>query len=209
MRMFNVFKRLVPDVTTSPLAKASTPDEMIAGAIVKSFATEFDDWTVCKPSRNGSYRGDPYIDPGTCWKAFQGGWVSDRCDNLRNVKLTIENKKAKLTLTRSFGSSYTDSSNQYQRKMLDELFVNGILLNKAMTIYVVNAYSKMAKAHEKAKEVAAAAKAEMEANERKWNLVEKLVGLKRNEHGALVPVHTEESIKTCTSSCCQPKGDLS
>lgn len=41
---------------------------------------------------------------------------------------------------------------------------------------------------DEARKVAREAKANMEANERKWNLAETLLGMKRNEHGALVPI---------------------
>lgn len=55
---------------------------------------------------------------------------------------------------------------------------------------VHKSFMRLKAVHDAANETARKAKADMEANEAKWNLVEQLLHMKRNEYGALVPIRT-------------------
>lgn len=66
--------------------------------------------------------------------------------------------------------------------------VNGQALDPAVGLQIALAYKNIHQSIIAAERTAAEAKAAMEANEAKWNLAEKLLGMRRNADGALVPV---------------------
>ncbi len=80
-------------------------------------------------------------------------------------------------------------------------------LTKKEGLYIVETYALLRKKRLDAEKQAAESKAAMEENEKKWNLAESLLGMKRLPSGALVPAdpakHEEEDegALTCDGLC--------
>jgi hypothetical protein len=68
--------------------------------------------------------------------------------------------------------------------------LNGVTLSQQASGRFLTTFKKVKADVAAAKELADKALAEMKANEKKWNMAEKMLGMKRNEFGALVPVTT-------------------
>lgn len=76
----------------------------------------------------------------------------------------------------------------YNNKCSDfEFFLNDKSCGERVYTEVLAAYLKMQAKVQAAEQAAAEAKARMEQNEFLWNVAEDMLGLKRNEYGALVP----------------------
>lgn len=78
------------------------------------------------------------------------------------------------------------------RKFYGDLFVNDMKMDRRSEDIIVFAYHKIKTQVIAAEKAAQEAKAAMERNEQAWNLAEKILGMKRNEFGALVPIQTAE-----------------
>jgi hypothetical protein len=87
-----------------------------------------------------------------------------------------------------------------------KVVVDGVSIRPSIGAEILSRYRRLSKVLTASQQVAAKAKADMERNEKAWNLAEKLLGMKRNEHGALVPVKTVEDEHSCGcdfGECCQ------
>jgi hypothetical protein len=75
------------------------------------------------------------------------------------------------------------------------LSVDGVLVNASAKREILNGYERIQRRVKAAKAVADRAQEDMKKNEAAWNLAEKLLGMKRNEFGALVPITTANEEK--------------
>lgn len=170
LRMFSPIPiSIIPlDPINNPYAKAMTPDELIAAAIIKSFAEDFDDWR-----KFGSLSTE-----ATKW-----GSVSVEGQLLKG------HTRINFRLSRQQKGSYDNRKYWYE---LVECIINDIPLELNAGKKLFEAWIKISAEVHRAKAIAEKAKADMQANEAKWNLAEKLLGMKRDENGALVPVTRAE-----------------
>lgn len=146
-------------------ANKCSADDIIAAAVVQSFAKHFEDWKSSGRWIN-SWTYDDYR----------------TCPRLVNEKAGIEVRQDVGEDRQGYDASYFDKG----------LYVNGVKVSKKQASFIRFNWIKMATQVEATKKAAADAKAEMERNETAWNLAEKLLGMKRNEFGALVPAKTVE-----------------
>lgn len=165
------------------LAKTN-PTEIVTAAIIKSIAEYYEDWEATGP-----------------WEG-QNGYDRDMLNNWRYESyeyntcfLTNEKKGLKIR----FGwkpngkvSGHRSVRNYWQWLPGGAALVNDILLDAKYANMIVDNWLKKHKAELAVKEAADTAARNMQQNENAWNLVEKLLNLKRNEHGALIPVQEIE-----------------
>jgi hypothetical protein len=196
MNIRNFFSRIVPITPeTHPYATATSPDQIIVAGVLQSITADFNDWTWATDgysTRNG------YKVPK--WPEIEEYYDSD------DRKYLTSNGKGSMTLTRKringrFAKEivvcmeYTVKTSRYDRLVgvtWGQVTVNGVAINPPILgLKIFLEYKKLKAALIKAEKVAADAKKAMEANEAKWNLAESILGMKRNEHGALVPVEKE------------------
>lgn len=154
-------------------ADLTTPDEIIAAAIAKSFASHWEDW-----SHLDCFTGD----------VKQAYKIKGRYDE----EVSIRNNKAGVVVMRKIVGKRLNDYGGWGGKCYGDLFVNDIKMDRRSEDIIVFAYHKIKTQVIAAEKAAQEAKAAMERNERAWNLAEKLLGMKRNEFGALVPVQTAE-----------------
>lgn len=145
-------------------------DEIIAAAIAQSIAKNFDDWIEkgCFKKRKSSYRNDVV------------GEIA-----------TLMNEKKGVTVR--FGQRIWSYDEWRSKPRLKGTTVNGIEISPDDALLIWNAYHKMKARVQAVKDAEQKALSSMKKNEAAWDLVEKLLGLKRNEHGALVPVNPVEA----------------
>jgi hypothetical protein len=160
-------------------ANRASADDLIAAAIVESLAKNYDQWRFRMPADDGFTRRDVYQYGGTVGP-------ENRC-------LVLENKTKNVTFSWKVREEYRyDSPNKYH---WETPTVNGVEIEERMANWILKEAIKARKVYRKAKEAADRAKKNMEDNEKKWNLAEDLLGMKRNEFGALVPkVSVEETV---------------
>lgn len=160
------------DPVDNIVSRATTPDQMIAAGIIQSFAKEFDDWN------------DMHFTS------------ADHAKSVNDGKAILYNRKKDIQLKRVIKRDYNidcyHSHNYKAYKFADGVYVNGVLLDRESSKLVIEQWERISAQVAEAKKVAAAAKKAMEENEKKWNIAESLLGMKRNEHGALVPIVTIE-----------------
>jgi hypothetical protein len=182
-----LFNRLARDADAEainhPYAKATTPDEIIAAAIMQSFAKDFASWEW----KNVKY--------GTCMadvkKILEGGegstyHTSDAREIVENFKLTkLVNSALDISLTPIMDKS---ARGNYHYVRITGVTVSGYELTKEIQQRIWTTWKDVSSKVRAAEAAAAAAKKAMEENERKWNLAERLLNMKRNEQGVLVPV---------------------
>lgn len=173
--MLATFKRMIwgeePDpIVNNPLANATTPDQLIGAALVESFAKEFDDWSH---EQYNTYNRSTSDDNVWLEKWRNRGFKSVQT---YDTNFFYNSKKKLLIVYRKNGN------------IRSNFRVNDVPLSTVIGETVIEEYVKLEQQVKEAKAAAAKAKREMEENEAKWNLAEKLLGKKRNEHGALVPI---------------------
>jgi hypothetical protein len=160
----------------------ATPDGLIASAIVESFAKDFKDWdgdisnVSTKIGKVCCSEGDPRV-------------------SAASAKLTNHKKKIVISAGWVRGKSRDNDGLNPWYFHSDGLTVNGESLEEQAADYIVSNWRTIKQRVEAANAAAEKAKRDMERNEKKWNLAEDLLGMKRNEFGALVPkVSVEETV---------------
>lgn len=187
------------DPCKHPYATATTPDRMIAAAICQSFIDTPEDWQ--------RIYGTGEI-PKTLSSNHRCKEVSKPPTNFRKSSsvtiLQIKNEKKNLLLNWAVTEfeTRTDSYKYfyyYQARPLELLsFDQAIPVDETSSKLILSTWVEIRKKLDKANEVAAKARAAMELNEKKWNLVENLLGMKRLPNGALVAVRNPEGAsETC------------
>lgn len=175
-------------VIKSRIANACTPDELIAAYIVRSFVNDFDSWAE-EASRTLVEKGKVRCSRETrvlSWKA-----AGEACNYLSN-----KDKDLKLETALEKAAVDGDGHDPYYYAATGAVSVNGVLLEEASSRFIVTSWNRLKAKHAEALTVAEKAKADMAASEKKWNLAESLLGMKRNEHGTLVPVVNTEGEET-------------
>jgi hypothetical protein len=155
-------------------ASITTPDRLIAAAVIDSFAKDFGDW-----QGTGLLKGQT--------KTCSHSRPNDQMTTLKNVKKNII---VQINGTWRKGASRDGdrmSPFWYHFEAAKAGKVNGITIDQQDAALIWEAWTTLKIEYDQAQEVAAAAKRAMEENEKKWNLVENLLDMKRNEYGALVP----------------------
>lgn len=162
----------------NPLAKATTPDDIIEAACINSIARDFDAWkkTLVKDGYEAMRKmvtktGQPMMMGGMEHHFIYSTYVLKNED--KNITLMWEE------------NAYCDKRKDYK--------VNGIAFPEKNGYAVICAWEKLRRERAQAKAKADAALAEMQRLESAWDLAENLLGLKRNEFGALVPVETPDA----------------
>lgn len=171
----------------SPLAVAATPDGLIAAHCIESIAKNFDDWAL-------THGND--LTPRACF-------TSKYLYRLKNEKTDVD---ICWTHSKTYYPDYPfDDSEEWT-----DFLVNGVPIVHCEGQKIRRAYIRVKDAREKLEAEAAAAKKRMEENEKKWNLAERLLGMKRLPSGALVPKDYEgyqeaadNKFNPCPSSCCK------
>lgn len=159
-------------------AKTCSADEIIAASIIQSFAKSFEDW---------SFKAKPQP-------------VGYRCANCTEIEkerreFVAQYAHGNVRLNRVFVNKSKDIIFAYwlqDNKTRTAFYVNGLSFPTELGQLIVAEFEKLDMAHQKAVAAAAKAKADMERNEKAWNLAERLLGMRRNEFGALVPIQTAE-----------------
>jgi len=170
---------VLPNPTTSPIA--STPDRMLAGAVLHNLAAHFSDWYLEGKFTHSSSSTVYKLTPNTRNYAL-----------FRERTLTNVSKDLKVLVHQVVKSRDKDDMGPWVDTGRYQVKVNDLFLDEAISRYMVQEIERLVTAHETAVRVAEQTKAEMEAADKKWDLFERLTGFKREENGALVPVNTIE-----------------
>ena len=153
-------------------ANRATPDGIIAATVVELFVKDFDGWSAKDLEKFSRY----------------GGTYVEAARNKYSPQLFHKGKNIDI----KFGVKKWEEGEYDGTKCADwcseGTTVNGLAVELKAARYIAAGWEKIAKQQEKLKTAAARAKANMERNEAAWNLAEKLLGMKRNEQGALVPI---------------------
>jgi hypothetical protein len=154
-------------------SKKCTADDLIAGAVVASFAKHYKQWKF-----EGEFN-QRHSNPS----GFQPTKLSFKVPTKKHVEIVFLFKEADL------GDAY---STIYRYTVIG-CEVNGVRVTDAAFKYIYTNWNNLVVQMKHAEEVAAKAKADMEDNEKKWNLAENLLGMKRDGLGRLMPVKTVEA----------------
>ncbi len=157
---------------------------MIEAAIVQSIAKTFDDWTLVEKS-----------DYDFSIQQWLGGLKPTANHEIKqdcNKRLVNKKTNVELFWRYSYRRKLVGSNRCEHVETLDRFYVLSGFIYIPFNVHcgnrIVTQYRKLEKQIAEVKRVAAEAKAKMEADERKWNLAESLLNMKRNEFGALVPI---------------------
>lgn len=173
-----------PPIEQQVLARAATPDEIIASKVTNELARSFPEWRL----------EDRDIE---LWKKKKRS--SDRyypSPSQTGRRWRIVNRDETLEVT------WEDIG--YHSGRLGDFAVNGVPLNDQQGLQIKAAFDELNNAKLRADAAAAKAEKTMRENEQKWNLVESLLGLKRTPEGALVPKAEEGPIGTLLSPLPEP-----
>lgn len=179
-----------------PKEKA-TPDELIAGALINSFGREFDNWKLeLKPStptrdhqitfysRRPSIRSDQeFLEQVKKEQAEVDAWMKKRVDRCGEGRFSINRALTNGKWTLVWYYVADNVSHNY-------FYVNDVAIPKEIGNIIVNSYDRINKQRAELKAAEAKALLTMKQEEKKWNLVEDMLGMVRNEFGALVPKET-------------------
>ena len=170
------------DPITARISNVCSPQDLIVEACIQSFATSFSDWTY--EEKQTEFNGRKYITSSTL--------KSDKIEigfgpiELKRVGVGSSSVGHKRTHTCCVGSLwYQDVKNE---SIVKTGFVNDVPMSSKNITKIYKAWKELSDKAAEAERVAKLAAKKMEDNERAWNLAEELLGMKRNELGALVPV---------------------
>ncbi len=158
------------DPIDNPYAKATTPDRLISAHFIESFVKDFDNWRAGKDVKE-----DKKV-------------LIDR--HQHEFEVFLKNRKTGLRIEWEMKREYdVKSYHHFGVIKHSKTKVKGIPLDPQESERIFLSWIKIKKQHDETKRVAAAALAKMKEEDAKWNLAESLLGLKRNEFGALVPIN--------------------
>jgi hypothetical protein len=149
-------------------AKKASADDLIAGAIIASFAKDHKHWKFI-----GNFKQDH-----SSKHYFASTSLSRQMGNKKHIKIEF-----------LFRHMEYEEGHRYRVFGCE---VNGVRISDKAFKAILTAWQGIREKVKAAEEVAEKAKAEMEVNETKWNLAEELLGMKRNGLGVLMPVKTAE-----------------
>jgi hypothetical protein len=172
-----MFKKFFSNSRVSPLekwanhnAKKASADDLIAGAIIASFAKDHKHWKFV-----GNFKQD-YIR----YNDFVSTSLSRQMGNKKHIKIEFLFKYMEF-----------ETAPRYHYRVVG-CEVNGVAVSNKAFKAILTAWQSIREKVKAAEAVAAKAKSEMETNEIKWSLAEELLGMKRNGLGVLMPVKTVE-----------------
>lgn len=172
------FRHVPLDPVNNWMAKATTPDELIAAHIIQSMATDFEAWDQEYCLSSDGVRMDRWSldshDSNLAYHAQSKYWIIQRGPELKFSFRLICGQEKK-------------NSSWVWKRAYEYFRVNEVEFSPSCGLKIIEAFLRLKKEYKTVQAVAAKAKADMEANEKKWNLAENLLGMKRNEMGALVP----------------------
>jgi hypothetical protein len=156
------------DATEHPYATATTPDQLIAEAMKVSMAKDINGWT----------RGGQMVPDHSTHVAYPSDQRPMK-PSKRLFELVNQDRSMRLT--------WRTEPHGYEYRNVD-FRINDIEFDAKAGLDLIEAYGRLRSAYDTAQATALKAKLAMEANENKWNLAESLLGMKRTEDGALVPL---------------------
>lgn len=169
-------------LAASRWATAATPDQIIVAHILQEYAKNPDNWTtsgtlpdsLSESKTSGSYEPVGYKrrDTTTWYPTHQ------------NIFKMTDGKAVVSLLTFVKNKDGDGLAPWFQKHFFE---VNKIRLCDSSSTQLFNTLQVLIEKKKQAEIAAAKALAELEESERKWNLAEDLLGMKRNEFGALVP----------------------
>lgn len=177
-------------------SKLATPDELISASIVRQIAKDFDAWEM--HAFDDKIRSGMSIElrarADEARTAWYNRWTKPGCKaNYYMINRVLENKALGVCVAYRRVSSYSYEFGETLETKRDMFHINDVPISNKEGNIIINSHTEVQKARDKAKAAAEKALREMQENEQKWNLVERLAGLKRNEFGALVPIETVEA----------------
>jgi hypothetical protein len=165
----------------NPVVAPDAPDRIIAAHLLESFAKEFKDWELI----------DKNVISSSTWFDKYAKLDRQRAEKHKtDFNRVLVNKKKGINLSYYFTQEkvWDGDYGYHTKESRHDFILNTIPFDTRRGNELINKFMKLRADFKKAEEVAAKAKAEMEANELKWNLAENLLGMKRNGLGVLVPV---------------------
>jgi hypothetical protein len=173
----HMFKKFFSSPRVSPLEKwanhnanKASADDLIAGAIIASFAKDHKHWKFV-----GDFKQDHHYE-----QYFVSTSLSRQMGNKKHIKIEFLFKHMKC------------EAEPMHRYRVVGCEVNGVAVSNKAFKAILTAWQGIREKVKAAEAVAAKAKSEMETSETKWNLAEELLGMKRNGLGVLMPVKTVE-----------------
>ncbi len=186
----------VQKFATSGYATATTPDRLIAAAIIASFSSDPDDWE--------HKRMKPLKDRSLDWKK---SYVDTTPARLINSKKELEILIKTEPFKAKFSKHPTDDVWTY-KLLTHECTVNGSKFDEESAIMVIDAWFLISAKIKKANEVAALVKKAMEENEKKWNLAETLLNMRRDANGRLVSIHSPTPVIEIKTEVTEPVASI-
>jgi hypothetical protein len=150
--------------------KKASADDLIAGAIVSSFAKHYKSW---KFEGEFHQRHDRH-------GAFKPTSLSLKLPTKKHISIVFLFKKT------DAGDTY---STLYKYKVIG-CEVNGVQVSQSAFKYIYSGWQGIVVQVKRTEQVAEEARKSMEENEKKWDLAEALLGMKRGPLGQLVPIKT-------------------
>ncbi len=157
-------------------SRATTPEQIIVAAVLESFKLDMDKWTACKREYNHGRR--KMSDPEHLYYKYNGDLNNKSIYYLSGDTIWLRNSDKKIDVeikARDFNT-------------WAHCKVDGVSVPKEHIDVILAAWDRIQGKIRRIEEAAAKAKALMEQNEAAWNLAERLLNMKRNEQGALVPI---------------------
>lgn len=149
-------------------SKKASAEEIIAAAIIQSFAVSFDKW-----------EDHNFDNPEQAYDTAAGGYLHFPDKEIKIVRYS-ERKY------------YNDVNKGGYKYRFNGLSVDGVQMPKYLEKAIVDGWNKVAVRLKEAEAVNNRVKAEMVNTNKAWDMAEKLLGYKRNDQGALVPKETVE-----------------
>lgn len=150
-------------------SKLCSPDELVAAHIIQSIAKDFDDWSM---DEDGQRLWPKYSD-------FKGKWPNT--DSYRVDRMLYNRCKRKNV--KSIVIFFDHRSDESHRAFT----INDTRFDDVVGRRIINAYEELKAKRDEIERAARLALEEQKVLDARWNLAESLLGMKRNEHGALVP----------------------
>lgn len=175
----------VVDAENNSYATATTPDQLIAASFIRSMTEDFEAWEVTHWERI-------FQDTSRRAEGYQAGFIWNNKTRIGFVfhnEVKSRDKDGIAPWVLGSWTCYVVKGEKPREWGFETETNKEVQLNTASSNFLMKNRAELSLAHKIAKEKAAQALAAMKANEAKWNIAEQLLGMKRNEFGALVPIN--------------------